>query len=121
LLRFWERAIPTASLQSKKRFVESFDEYLEAVVQQAADRGRSFIRSIESYLELRQNTIGAKPSFALLELDMSLPDEVFHHPVIQELTVVTINMICIGNVSIELLPRLVPQIDHLFHIGSRVI
>jgi hypothetical protein len=101
LPRFWERAIPTASPQSQKRFVETFEEYLEAVVQQAADRGRSFIRSIESYLELRRNTAAAKPSFALLELDMSLPDEVIYHPVIQELNVVTVDMLCIGNVSIE--------------------
>jgi Delta6-protoilludene synthase len=98
-LRYWEHAIPVASQESQKRFVNSFDEYLEAVVQQAMDRDESHIRCIESYFELRRNTIGAKPAFVLLELDMSLPEEVIEHPVIQGLSTATVSMICIGNVS----------------------
>ncbi len=97
--RFWDLAKKTASTQAQKRFIDTFDEYLESVVQQAADRNNSHVRGIESYLEVRRNTIGAKPSFALLEFDMQLPDEVINHPVIKELEKSCIDMLCLGNVS----------------------
>jgi hypothetical protein len=69
------------------------------VVQQAADRTHKHIRGIQEYLEVRRDTIGAKPSFAILELDMNLPDEAVHHPVIEEMSSLTIDMILLGNVS----------------------
>jgi len=97
--RFWERAIPHASERSQQRFIDTFDLYLEAVVAQAADRSNSKIRSIQDYLAVRRDTIGAKPSFALLEQGMDLPDEVFQHPAMQELHDTTIDMLCLGNVS----------------------
>ena len=98
--RFWELAIKTASPQSQKRFITTFDTYTQSVVQQAADRTHSYIRDIESYFEVRRNTIGAKPSFALLELEMDLPDEVIEHPIIQDLSILTIDMLHLGNVSV---------------------
>jgi hypothetical protein len=50
-------------------------------------------------LEVRRDTIGAKPSFAILETAMNLPDEAVYHPDIVELSIVTIDMILLGNVS----------------------
>lgn len=72
---------------------------MDAVVQQAEDRTQNHIRTLDSYLDVRRDTIGAKPSFAILELDMDLPDEVFHHPTLESLRVQVIDMLCIGNVS----------------------
>ncbi|THH19394.1 hypothetical protein EW146_g1751 [Bondarzewia mesenterica] len=95
--QYWERAIPTASPQSQRRFIKTFDEYLDSVVEQAADRSTAHTRDVKSYLNIRRNTIGAKPSFALLELDMDLPDDIIQHPAIQNLTMATIDMLCIGN------------------------
>lgn len=69
------------------------------MVQQAADRTHKYIRTIQEYLEVRRDTIGAKPSFAILELDMNLPDEAIHHPVIEELSILSIDMILLGNVG----------------------
>lgn len=43
---------------------------------------------------------GAKPSFALLEFGLHLPDYVMEHPQMKNLTVVVIDMICLGNVSL---------------------
>lgn len=99
IFRFWALTITNASAQSQKHFIETFDEYLDSVVQQAEDRSESRIRDIQSYIDVRRNTIGAKPSFALLELDMDLPDEVLAHPTIQSLSLATIDMLCLGNVS----------------------
>jgi terpene synthase-like protein len=50
-------------------------------------------------LEVRRDTIGAKPSFAILETAMNLPDEAVYHPDIVELSVVAVDMILLGNVS----------------------
>lgn len=72
---------------------------MNAVVQQAKDRTHSTIRDIDSYMEVRRKTIGAWPSFALLELDMDLPEDFMDHPVMHELHVLSISMICLGNVS----------------------
>ena len=74
---------------------------MNAVVQQAEDRSQKNIRTLDSYLEVRRDTIGAKPSFAILELEMDLPDDVFNHPILEKLRVLVIDMLCIGNVRIK--------------------
>ena len=68
-------------------------------MQQAIDRNRHVIRDIKSYIEVRRDTVGAKPSFALLELALDIPDDVISHPAIQEMSLASIDMLCIGNVS----------------------
>lgn len=67
--------------------------------QQAEDRSRLHIRDIASYVQVRRRTIGARPSFNILEMDMNLPDEVMHHPVIRELELLSIDLTIIANVS----------------------
>ncbi|KAI0296923.1 isoprenoid synthase domain-containing protein [Multifurca ochricompacta] len=91
-------AIKTASPQSQKRFIEAFDIYSEAVVQQAANRDHKHIHSIQEYIEVRRQTIGAWPVFALIELDMNLPDEAVHHSAIEQLSVLAVEMIWVANV-----------------------
>ena len=71
-----------------------------AVVQQAEDRRQNHIRTLDSYLDVRRDTIGAKPSFAILELEMDLPDDVFNHPTLENLRTWVIDMLCIGNVCV---------------------
>jgi hypothetical protein len=68
-------------------------------VGQAADRTHEYIRTIDEYLEMRRDTIGAKPSFAILETGLDLPDEAVRHPIINELSILAIDMILLGNVS----------------------
>lgn len=86
------------STPAQQRFLTTFEEYLNAVVDEAKDRSHHRIRDVRSYLKLRRNTIGAKPSFAILEAGMELPEEVLNHPVLVELTNLTIDLLCIGNV-----------------------
>lgn len=97
LSRFWENAVKTTTLTAQRRFINTFQLYTDSVVQQAADRDDHHIRSVEHYLELRRDTIGAKPSFAILEVKMDLPDEVLNHPSIVALTSACIDMLIIGN------------------------
>jgi hypothetical protein len=70
---------------------------MDSVVQQAIDRTNNRIRDIDSYFEVRRDTVGAKSSFAICELYMNLPDTVMDHPVIMKLTELCIDMIIIGN------------------------
>ncbi|KAN0100103.1 Isoprenoid synthase domain containing protein [Tylopilus felleus] len=95
--QFWELAIQNATKQSQKRFVNAFDGMLQGMLQQAIDRSHHRIRDIESFIELRRNTIGAKPAFALLELGLEIPDEVISHPAIQQMDVAAIDMVAIAN------------------------
>lgn len=71
--------------------------YTDSVVQQAADRDDHRIRDIESYFVVRRDTIGAKPSFAINEVHLSLPDEVLNDPIVMSLTASCIDMLIIGN------------------------
>ena len=96
-LRFWLNGIKSATATSQRRFVDTFQLYMDSVVQQAIDRNNSHIRDVESYFEVRRDTIGAKPSFAICEVHMNLPDTVLNHPVIMKLTELCIDMLIIGN------------------------
>lgn len=96
-IRFWQNAIKTATPSAQRRFIDTFQLYTDSVVQQAEDRDNHFIRDIESYFVVRRNTIGAKPSFAINEVHMNLPDRVLDDPIIQRLTAGCIDMLIIGN------------------------
>ncbi|KAJ7443637.1 hypothetical protein B0H11DRAFT_2250554 [Mycena galericulata] len=54
-------------------------------------------RDVNSYFEVRRETIGAKPSFAICEIHMNIPDEVMTHPVIAKLSILCIDALIIGN------------------------
>lgn len=79
--------------------IESFTAYLESVVQQANDRDENVIRSIDSYFENRRQNIGIRPSYVPLELGLDLPDHVFYHPVIEELSLYIADMVILDNVG----------------------
>ncbi|KAI0331578.1 terpenoid synthase [Cubamyces sp. BRFM 1775] len=85
--QFWERAITCASPASQRRFIATFNAYCEAVVTQARDRSLSHLHT----------NVGARSSFALLEMEMNLPDEALGHPVMVDLTTWAIDMLIIGN------------------------
>ncbi|CCL98631.1 uncharacterized protein FIBRA_00633 [Fibroporia radiculosa] len=95
--QFWALAIKTASLSSQRHFSESFTAYLESVVAQAADRASDTIRDIDGYFANRRENIGARPSYVPLELGLDLPDEVFYHPVIIELSGYITDLIILDN------------------------
>ncbi|KAL0574477.1 hypothetical protein V5O48_007491 [Marasmius crinis-equi] len=95
--QFWENAIKTGTSSFQRRFVQTFQDYLDSVVEQAIDRNESRIRDVETYFQIRRKTIGAFPSFAILEIHMNLPEEVFLDPVIARLAVLAVDMIIVGN------------------------
>ena len=100
----------------QKRFIDEFDEFVRAVVKQAQDRDHLVFREhlpfsasviflptavqgdAKSYMAVRRDTVGAKPSFALLEMDMELPQEVFDHPTLATLRDIATDMLYLANV-----------------------
>jgi hypothetical protein len=62
------------------------------------------VRDIQSYFEVRRETIGTRPSFAMLQLDMDIPDDIMENPILSELEVCTTDMILLGNVRVLLVP-----------------
>ena len=79
------------------RFIDTFQLYLDAVAQRAIDRDQQHIRSIEHYFELRRDTMGFKPAFAIIETKMNLPDEVMDHPTIVTIAAACGDMMAIAN------------------------
>jgi hypothetical protein len=72
---------------------------MQSLVQKDKDHTQKHIRTINEYLELRRDTIGVKPAFAILEIGLDLPDEAVCHPVINELSNLAREMILLDNVS----------------------
>ncbi|KAF7372984.1 Terpene cyclase [Mycena sanguinolenta] len=94
---FWKRTLLVASQSSAQRFIKHFDEYTDAVRQQAVDRETGYLRSISEYLQLRRGTIGVRPSFDFFLLTDDLPDSAVDHPHIERLACGAIDMTILAN------------------------
>ena len=99
--------------------IESFTAYLNSVVQQAEDRDNNSIRTIDSYLVNRRENIGARPSYVPMELDLDLPDHVFYHPVIVQLSIYIAELLTLDNVRHSL--TLTDGPCSWYFLGHRVI
>ncbi|KAF8511105.1 terpenoid synthase [Gautieria morchelliformis] len=95
--QFWLNTTKTATPIAQRRFMDSFQAYIDAVVQQAEDRSTGHIRDVQSYFEIRRDTVGVKPTFTILEIHMNIPDEVMNHPIIMKLCELAGDMILIAN------------------------
>ncbi|KDR73677.1 hypothetical protein GALMADRAFT_72397 [Galerina marginata CBS 339.88] len=84
---FWARCIPDCGPGAQARFKETFELFFEAVSIEARARDEGVIPDLESYIDVRRDTSGCKPCWALIEyaLGIDLPDFVVDHPVIQAL------------------------------------
>ncbi|KAL1940077.1 hypothetical protein VTO73DRAFT_9412 [Trametes versicolor] len=94
MMREWsERCLPTATPEAASHFLKSFTDYLEAVVAQAEDRCSGAARSIDSFIKIRRENNGGRPSLFPSELHLSIPDEVFYHPYVVDMQACIIDMI----------------------------
>lgn len=93
------RATKTASTESLRHLVEAFVDYAETVVTQAEDRDKDTYRTVEAYIQHRRENTGARPTYALSELHLNIPDYAFYHPVVQELTYHITDLVMLDNVS----------------------
>lgn len=84
---------------AQRRFIETFDDYTSAVVLEAEHRSRAYVPDVYGYLATRRDTSAARVCCVMLELGMDIPDEAVKHPVVQELYMLTLDMIVFSNVS----------------------
>jgi len=80
---------------------ETMQQYVDAVVQQSKDREHNRIRTIDEYWVVRRYTSGCLPSFALIELELDFPEEVYRHPLLERLRNCAMFSIVAANVSEE--------------------
>ncbi|KAJ7125817.1 terpenoid synthase [Mycena crocata] len=85
-------AARTAALQLK-----TFEAYIYSVVDQASDGDNDRLRGSEEYMILRRKTISVDPSYTMQELGMDLVDEVYNHPVINELRQISVDIVLLDN------------------------
>ncbi len=101
ILRFWLNMIKCATSLCQHRFINTLQIYLDAVVQQAADRSINHVRDIDSYFAIRRASSGIRPTFAICELYLNIPNSVMAHPVIEKLTELAVDMIFIDNDTVS--------------------
>ena len=73
--------------------------YINGVIAETDQRSHSDVPNIDDYISMRRNTSGVKPCFVLLEMGLEIPDDMIHHPAIEELSILAIDMIALANVS----------------------
>ncbi|KAI0658651.1 terpenoid synthase [Cubamyces menziesii] len=95
--QFAERALRSATPEAWAHFVESFTDYLRSVVSEAADRCNGTSRTIDSFIKIRRENNGGRPSLSPCELHLAIPDGVFYHPHVVELRMCIVDMITVVN------------------------
>lgn len=92
-----------ASNTALQRFIDTFDQYLDATVCEAENREQGTILGLEDFLVLRRGNSGVYAAYALIEciLSIDLQPEVFNHPALWNLTRIAGDMLFIANVSSE--------------------
>ncbi|KAK0611352.1 terpenoid synthase [Immersiella caudata] len=83
--QFWAEATLVASPMAQRHFIETFQEYVDAVTEQAADREADRVRTLEEYWPIRDHTGGCPPAFAFIELDLDFPEELYRSPELERL------------------------------------
>ncbi|KAF5373605.1 hypothetical protein D9758_000965 [Tetrapyrgos nigripes] len=96
---FWTRCIPDAGPGCQSRFKETLGLFFEAVNIQATARDADVIPDLESYIDVRRDTSGCKPCWALIEyaLGIDLPEFVAADPVIMALNQYTNDLVTWSN------------------------
>jgi len=83
----------------RRRFQKTWDAFTNGVAEQAELRREHTIHTdLDAYFRLRRQTIGCSPSFALAEMELSIPDGIRYHPVLVEIEDVVKDVVFIVNV-----------------------
>ncbi|KAJ7238782.1 putative terpene cyclase [Mycena haematopus] len=95
--QFWLNALRIATPTFQRHFIDAFAMYIDAVVEEAQDRTEHYIAGIDQFFDLRRNTCGVKPTFAMIEIKMDIPDEVMQNEHIAALILGGVDMVIIVN------------------------
>ncbi|KAF8912142.1 isoprenoid synthase domain-containing protein [Gymnopilus junonius] len=96
---FWARCIPDCGPGAQARFKETMQLFFEAVNIEARARDEGILPDLESYIDVRRDTSGCKPCWALIEygLGIDLPDFVVENPIVRALNQGTNDLVTWSN------------------------
>ena len=83
------------------RFINGFDVYMKSMIKETEDRENKRVRTVDDYLEFRRETFAAQASISFLSFGLELPEEVLLHPVMKNVTLASMDILCIINVSFK--------------------
>ncbi|KAK1757049.1 terpenoid synthase [Echria macrotheca] len=83
--QFWSTGREYSSAMAERHLLETMQLYVDAVVQQSADWATDRLRTIDDYLAVRRHTSGCLPSFALAEMELDVPEDVYRHPLLERM------------------------------------
>jgi hypothetical protein len=88
---------------ARERFIDTFDDYLDATVREAENRERGTVLGLKDFVELRRGNSGVDVAFAVIEciLSIDLGPEVYDHPTFSNLRRLAGNMLFAANVSLS--------------------
>ncbi|KAK0707897.1 terpenoid synthase [Lasiosphaeris hirsuta] len=95
--QFWALGRKTSSAMAERHLIESMQLYVDGVVLQSEDRTHDRLRTVDSYWALRRHTSGCLPSFALVELELDMPEEIYRHPLLERMRDCALYIISAGN------------------------
>ncbi|KAF8175946.1 terpenoid synthase [Mycena galopus ATCC 62051] len=95
--QFLARTVSTCTPAVQERIVETQCLAMDGQLQQCLDRYNNFARNSEDYLAIRLHSSSMLPSYAIMELDINVPDEVHSHPILENLRIWGFKLICIDN------------------------
>ena len=79
-------------------------QYLHGVTQEASDRDNNRIRQVNDYLRLRRETSAGRPTLALVEFGLELPENVMQYEVVKEMRDIAVDLIIFVNVRTFYVP-----------------
>ncbi|KAI1791069.1 isoprenoid synthase domain-containing protein [Ganoderma leucocontextum] len=94
---FWARGRAIATPQTEKHFLGAMADYLRGVAQQADDRTKFAICTVDAYMEARRKDSAMHACFMPGELHLSIPDEAFYHPVVKDLQNASTDLVVLDN------------------------
>jgi len=95
--QFWALGRKTSSAMAEHHLIETMQLYVDAVVLQSKDRMHDRLRTIDSYWVVRKHSSGCLPSFALMELELDIPEEIYCHPLLERMRDCALYLISAGN------------------------
>ena len=101
--RFRERFVPFTGPYNLARFYKHTEDYVRGFGEEAELREKDVVLDLEAYTVLRRENSAVRYCFGLFGylLGVDLPDAVFYHPIVYEMHLAAVDMVCCANVSIS--------------------
>jgi 5-epi-alpha-selinene synthase len=112
LHELWGRTLTLVSTTWRHRFIANMHAFFEAAVWEATNRAKGETPPLADYLRMRPFTGGMFAYMDLVEMSESLvlPPELRHHPLVQQLSTMTANIVSWAN-DVLSLPKELKQGD----------